>query len=145
MKPVTQTQFSFVIGPEAGNCFAACIASILELELEAVPNFVEADDWRSACIEWLRRRGLGYVALDLNKHAKLYIGNALAGLYCILDGPSPRSPGHYHSVVGRIGEHAGEVGIELVHDPHPDREYFGSQEPTAAGFLVHFPTEWGLR
>jgi hypothetical protein len=43
MKPVFQTRY----GEGRGNCFQAALASILDLELEEVPDFVSAyrDDW----------------------------------------------------------------------------------------------------
>ena len=44
MKPVDQTLF----GEGRGNCLPACIASVLELPLEAVPHFVLEDDWVGA-------------------------------------------------------------------------------------------------
>jgi len=38
MKPVMQTRYG-----DAGNCLTACIASLLELPIEAVPDFIEHD------------------------------------------------------------------------------------------------------
>lgn len=56
MKPVEQTKG----GPPDGNCFAACIASVLELELADVPNFVAygADEWWDRLQDFLRGYGL---------------------------------------------------------------------------------------
>jgi predicted subunit of tRNA(5-methylaminomethyl-2-thiouridylate) methyltransferase len=54
MKPVKQTIFGL-----GGNCFAASIASILELPVEEVPNFmaIETADYWTPMREWLRQRG----------------------------------------------------------------------------------------
>lgn len=41
MKPVNQTQFK----PPDGDCLSACIASILELPLNKVPNYIAYDNW----------------------------------------------------------------------------------------------------
>lgn len=60
MKPVTQTR----TGDLVGNCFCACIASVLEVELAEVPDLFDFDADTSHtparwCIlkDWLRRRG----------------------------------------------------------------------------------------
>ena len=57
MKPVYQTIF----GKTNGNCFAACIASILEMDLEDVPHFCRGDnpEWMFDLNEWLYQFGLG--------------------------------------------------------------------------------------
>ena len=40
MKPVDQTDWT----PKTGDCFRACVASIFELPIESVPNFMEEGD-----------------------------------------------------------------------------------------------------
>lgn len=57
LKPVYQTIF----GKTNGNCFAACIASILEMDLEDVPHFCRGDnpEWMFDLNEWLYQFGLG--------------------------------------------------------------------------------------
>ena len=54
MKPVDQTRF----GSPDGNCFAACVASLLEIPLEEAPNLMNLDEWYRAFEVWLRPRGL---------------------------------------------------------------------------------------
>ncbi len=58
--PVTQT----LLSPPDGNCFAACVASILELPIDAVPNY-HSDDWFECWQEWLYPYNL---ALDIWTH-----------------------------------------------------------------------------
>ncbi len=41
MKPVDQTTF----GHPGGNCFSACVASLLEMSVDQVPYFMGHDDW----------------------------------------------------------------------------------------------------
>jgi hypothetical protein len=55
MKPVEQTRYGF---PD-GNCFAACVASILELPLEET-DFIgaAAEDWWTRWLTWLAERNL---------------------------------------------------------------------------------------
>lgn len=109
MKPVMQT----VIGT-SGNCMSACLASILELPLEAVPNFCEVGDddaaWWNACRAFLRKYGLGIITLTFEDPAQ-WVTLGLDG-YHIVAGPSPRLEGMHHATVWYNGQ--------MVHDPHPD-------------------------
>ena len=109
MIPVTQTILLGDPSGERGNCFAACIASILELPIEQVPNFCNHDDWRLRTNEWLSLRGLAYLDVNL-------VGDARDELvrfwgYHVISGDGPR--GVRHAVVGLRGE--------IVWDPHPTR------------------------
>ncbi len=50
-----------MLGATDGNCWSACLASILDVDLADVPNFVGDDDdpnneWPDNCIEWLKER-----------------------------------------------------------------------------------------
>ena len=58
MKPVFQT----IRGKVKGNCFAACMASILEMPLEAMPEYLDLPDqsrWLAVWREFLKPLGLG--------------------------------------------------------------------------------------
>ena len=62
MKPVKQTRIHKGLSPisDRGNCFAACIASILELECEDVIQIQEYYDeptWNQRLVDWLNERG----------------------------------------------------------------------------------------
>lgn len=100
---VDQTTF----GCPGGNCFSACVASLLESPIEAVPYFMGAKDWLGEFAAWLAPRGLYPVFFrvatcpgdDWRPH----------GLH-ILGGESVRGP---HAVVARSNV--------IVHDPHPSR------------------------
>ena len=101
MKPVEQTKFSY---PD-GNCFAACVASILELSLDEVPDF-RGDDWFEQWQEWLAARNLYLVYLGLPgyeswKPKGYSIANGLCG-------------GVRHALVCYDGE--------VVWNPHPRRD-----------------------
>lgn len=104
MKPVDQDIF----GPELGNCWAACIASILELTLSEVPNFGASGKWFSETWNWLLDRGM----------ASIYDGPGSGiqrpNCYHIVSGKSPR---------GDWGHACVSLGTELVHDPHPSRAF----------------------
>ena len=56
MKPVNQTIINF----RQGNCIQACVASIFELELSEVPNFMEygTDNFDERMDEYCDKFGL---------------------------------------------------------------------------------------
>ena len=112
MIPVDQT----VYGGEAGNCLAACIASLLHLEIEAVPNVCEGGDgWFDRLTAWLLPRGM--VPLCFKGPPLPQLGAAL----CIVSGASPRGD-FLHATVYR--------GDALVHDPHFSRAGIGEVADT---------------
>lgn len=117
MTPVDQT-----ITGEKGDCFRACLASILDLPTLEVPHFfAESDDMHGATKAWLAPRGITFLPMYfLNPEALQYTHFGFSG-YCILGGYGPRrnerGDHREHAVVGRILP----FGAEMVHDPHPDR------------------------
>lgn len=109
MIPIKQTQFvAKQTGDEkiTGNCMAACIASILELPLESVPNFAAYEDWFKRLNTWLKDRNLFYIEFAFNAEDEWLTQNAG---YHVMVGTSPRDSDH--AVVGYQGK--------IVHDPHP--------------------------
>ena len=109
MIPVTQTAFG-----EVGNCFSACLASLLHLPIDQVPYFMEQGKWYERAQAWLRRRGLYLVAF--------HYGAWEPPGYYVLGGTSPRStrPQDKHAVVA--------FGSEMIHDPHPSRAGLTSRD-----------------
>ncbi len=101
MKPVFQTIFTV----PGGNCMAACVASILELSLDDVPNPQGEDgqwylDWQA----FLKPRNLSILCFPTG-------GEWTPQGYSILCGRSPRGDWN-HAVVCYNGI--------VAHDPHPD-------------------------
>lgn len=119
IKPVMQTLFGGdPDNPvELGNCWPACFATLLGLELNDVPHFyAEERDPQKANYNawtWLRERGWHVIAITWTEHAPFQ----LPGEIVIISGKSPRGA-HEHAVIGRI-DHTKEFGFELLHDPHP--------------------------
>lgn len=124
MTPIDQTRFAIELPlTEApGNCWAACIASVLEVPLTEVPDesdywkpgMSHRDSWRpyqKAVFSWLRNRG--YVTIEIPEKQVFFSGDTFNPLV-ILSGPSPRNSEVNHAVVGR--------GREIIHDPHPSRD-----------------------
>jgi hypothetical protein len=96
-----------VIGYERGSCFATAIASVLDLDLDAVPNFVLfGTGWLEALGVWAWEHGIHVT--------HLHYDDDLSGLH-IAGGPGPRKREDGtpipHAVVAE--------GRKLVHDPHP--------------------------
>lgn len=95
---------------EKGNCFSACLATMLGLQIEDVPNFFDLSDgdddlWWASVREWLKPRNLGLLTINANQEL-LY---KFPGAYLIVAGKSIRD--RYHAVIYKNGE--------MVHDPHP--------------------------
>ncbi len=116
MKPVPQTRLSDNDNKIYGNCWEACLASLLEIPIEDVPELNAGDPedteglWVLNTNTWLATRGLMFLefpSLPPDDYAHMGIDT-----YHIIIGPSPRKNGS-HAVVGRNGK--------IVHDPHPDK------------------------
>jgi len=126
MKPVFQTRFHLP-GEPPGNCFPACIASLLEVSISDVPQpgIDDKDDWSEYWTRlgaWLEGLGFHLIQVSPGWWSTSVMSESESDLW-IGSGPGPR--GHRHSVVMR------GAGF-LVHDPHPsgvgllevdDREY----------------------
>lgn len=110
MNPTNQTIFEL----GKGNCFAACLASILEMPIKDVIHFPagECPLWRDIVNDWLENKGMFFIDIALNGDMRdnqiKYWG------YHIIMGESPRSEDIRHAVVGYQGK--------IVFDPHPSRD-----------------------
>lgn len=103
-----------------GDCFRACIASILEVPIEQVPHFfnnnVSAEEGIRATREWLKSMGYGYeeFAMDgtspFSELKEFCNAHLSADQYFVLIGTSIR--GFNHAVILKDGE--------IVHDPSAD-------------------------
>lgn len=115
-KPVFQTRFSSKDGLEHGNCFTACVASLLGLSIPETPdlNAPELQDgsWIHPFLDILQEHGLTFVGTATeSRHGPLRDYKGLDGLV-IVNGPSPRTwVKNGHAVIYKHGK--------LFHDPHP--------------------------
>ena len=111
MTPVEQRLFAGVKARIPGDCFKACIASILELQYEEVPHFLlYGEQWCHVFNIWLIEKGLVCESRDAyqkKEPPKPYDG------YHIVGGMGTR--GHRHAVIA--------YKDELVFDPHPDKTF----------------------
>ena len=102
MKKVFQTKF----GKPDGNCFAACLASILELPIEEIPDYKQPEGrWFRNYRKWIKQYGLDLLIIEDISHEDF-----IPDVCCIVSGTSPR--GLMHAVVYQ--------GTEMIHDPHPE-------------------------
>lgn len=125
MKPIDQTTF----GKGTGNCMAACVASVLELPLDAIPD-LRGDHQYAILSSWLMTLDLGIFSLGFapalpladftSRHTFWGTGFAIAG------GKSPRGD-FGHAVVMRYDG-------KIVHDPHPSRA--GIENIDGVDFIV---------
>lgn len=107
MIPVFQTKFG-----ADGNCFSACLASLLELNIDDVPNFYEIGGaenvtWWNSVREWLEQVGLGLVVMSL---PSIECIDYLKGIH-IVSGETIRGGGILHATLWESGK--------MIHDPHP--------------------------
>lgn len=106
MTPVMQSKLYSADAIHRGNCFAAALASLLDLPLWMVPPFedmFDRSDWRERVDQWLARM-FKQQLVRTDGHAV----EAMPEFY-IASGLSPR--GVRHSVI--------YSGGALAHDPHP--------------------------
>lgn len=120
MIPVDQTIFAGDPEGRKGDCFRACLASILELKSEEVPHFFELYGYgfSKQVKEWLKERyGISLVRVFIAKDRITVWG---AEGYFIASGRSPRSTTEKpleHAVVMLAEDNR----ISVAHDPHPSR------------------------
>lgn len=122
MRPVDQTKFMDTSADGRGDCLRACVASILELPIEAVPDFSADGSYTIGAIAWLQARG--YQVLSVQWSGDGYDHSQYLSCpqgYAVLGGKSPRTypdgSRAGHAVVGR----ANGWNFRIDHDPHPSR------------------------
>jgi hypothetical protein len=122
MKPIDQTTF----GKGDGNCMAACVASVLEIPLEEIPD-IRGDRQYAVLAVWLASRGLGMLSLGFDKPLPTDCKGAWpwGTGFTIMGGKSPRGD-FEHAVIGHHGR--------MVHDPHPSRA--GIENITSIDFIT---------
>jgi hypothetical protein len=123
---VNQTDLSST----SGNCYQACLASILERKLEDVPHFMldwEVNQTPKRIDRWLADQGLFMLEVCVNGPGVISL--MPSNVLCIMSGPSPRFTG-MHAVVGRTRD-VGDTEIDLVHDPYYPEPCFFNGAPVA--------------
>lgn len=125
----------FIEGKQRGDCFRACIASILEIPIADVPHFVAIEhDWWGEVQRWLAKWDL--FALWIRLGDELALGYPAEETYVILNGNSPRGAGLKHSVVGRIKD---GWTWEVAYDPHESGDGIIGPADSAVLFVPMHP------
>jgi len=99
------------------NCLQASIATVLDLDLDDVPNFVKKGrkdnwNWLGALRKWAKKRGLGVM--------QFYVEEGLPSIFgalVIAIGKTPRGGQMEHAVVCKANLRGKNVNFEYVHDP----------------------------
>ena len=125
MTPVKQTILSDEQKVIHGNCFSACLASLLDLPIEQVPYFYEPRilkiGWGKVLMEFLDKHGYSYEGyLTVTEHDQLTYREQMLdhkGVdgYHIVGGPSPRGSKAGHAVIYK--------NAHPFFDPHPDETF----------------------
>lgn len=103
MKPLKQTVWT----EDDGNCLAAAICSILEMDIEQFPEMPPVcPEWQKITTDWLNSIGWHVVFVD-------YPPEMIKG-YHLMIGHIGGDENKYHCVVGFDGK--------VVHDPSPFRD-----------------------
>ncbi len=130
VKPVYQTKF----GKPDGNCFIACVASILECSIDDFPDLCEAErvgqNWIMALNDALRPLGWGVTHIPASEEnpAMVYIPK---GCHFIASGDG--RGGLLHSVVYQQKDD--DVEAVMVHDPIGPR-HLGLKKVTGFQLVV---------
>lgn len=119
------------------NCFAACVATILGINIERVPKWCDGEHWEwDKFQEWLEQFGLAAIELTFANGGTIY---PAYGVPCIVSGPSPRMEGKLHAIVGRFN---GLDGFTCEHDPHVDELWIDGEPTHCAVFVLIDPAKW---
>lgn len=113
MIPVMQTELD-----RKGNCYSACVASILEIPIESLPNLHQwGRNWLIPFSKAVHEHGYNLLIVRPSMITRMpYI----EGTYCILTGKSPRGRCNHAVVALGSCQDDGRFKIRMVHDPHPD-------------------------
>lgn len=131
------------------NCFQACIAMLLDLDINDVPEFFSGGkEWDSKKQgEWLKRKG--YYALEVEliydeeTEGKVNnVGGWDEGSLMILTGESPNRPNLLHAVIG-VGNKEG--GIDYKFDPHKSNSFLKGKPKYITFLVARFPYHFERR
>lgn len=115
MTPQKQTVETDFVSGRQGNCLATCVASMLDIPVSQVPNFIESEDMFGLLGKFLAERG--YEFKGFWYYPPPDWANQFRGVdgYAIIGGPSPRPYVHAHAVIYKNGL--------PFFDPHPDDKF----------------------
>ena len=116
MKKVFQT----IVDKDHGNCMQAVVASLFELELDDVPNFIEMESWGLVMHKFYNERGYEPCTIARHRHENTeflkkvakFDGGINGYLYATVK--SQTFDDIWHAVVV-------DTDLNIVHDPNPNQ------------------------
>lgn len=122
MTPQKQTIFSDEKKGTVGNCLAACVASLLDLPIEALPHFSwYMGDWYRMLYNFLKEKGYEVNGTQtIKENPDWHKGFKGIDGYVIVGGKSPRGIHNGHAVIYKDGQ--------PFFDPHPDNNFLTEAE-----------------
>lgn len=100
-----------------GNCWATCLACLLDLD--AIPELdIMANDWWEQSEKLANSKGLTLFEVA-------WSGGRFQPRDCILSGDSPRGK-FKHSVIGKLNASAEKAWVDFIHDPHPSDDFINT-------------------
>lgn len=116
--------YQTIIDPIKGNCMQAALASLFELTLEEVPNFIELENWIQEYKNFYKQKGLEFGILsntpkELLKKALKYDGGVNG--YFNASVPSKTFENVSHAVII-------DSDLTVVHDPNPNNLWLGHKD-----------------
>ena len=127
MKPVFQTKFGL-----DGNCFPACMASIIGCGIDEVPAVADKNQ-NSVLNDWLASRGLFYFEFEIKSLMTGAFENVVGVFTIESDTPEVRAAGFTHAVVGKWNANGHPV---LLHDPKPGSDQTRAIQPIYMGVFL---------
>ncbi len=132
--------YQTIISPVNGNCFAACLSSLLHIPLEDIPDFLSEGDGKFWNKITTYLKTINYAPLIIyfplsDKNCFLYLPT-LPGTHCILSVPSQCAK-CAHAVVAKVKKRrSGYTNFEIVHDPNKKNKKYKKVIPDFCLFLV---------
>ena len=132
MNQVNQTRFGGKDAPvrKQGNCFQACVATVLQIPLEEAFDhaFLPDDQWFGEFNKWLEQYGLGCIFLETSEEKPATCSGFL-GIHIAECMSKTLYHGERHAVVIKNGN--------LLHDPNPNAKEQGECQ----GIYIFVPLE----
>jgi hypothetical protein len=138
MKPVDMTVTHDPDNGSYGDCFRACLASLLELPITAVPHIMDGnpdqDEFNRRTSAFLKLHGLFFMEIPIWDLREWMDACGIDDIWHTITGDSPNFADTRHCVVGHNGR--------IAHDPAPSRKGLtGEREKWVYGFLVRLNGE----
>lgn len=125
MIPIMQTRY----GKDVGNCFNACLASLLEIPLEEIDFDLHDYFWQYEVNEHLKKYNVFYLQVKWGT-----LSPVADNQYVIASGKN--RDGVYHAVIAKIWNEDLTIRLEVVHDPNKNNDLDEIGEIESVGFLI---------